>query len=296
MAMNIQLLVFRNCKHDGVKSYECASAGGGLNNEPLAVHCLLHHGLERFDALEVADPSKHEEVCRGLIKMGHAHFKKALEYSESLQFADVDDDQKMTSGACVFTVVDTDEDAEEEEEDDDDEESELPDPSQFAARMLLMLGASTSGSGGTSSTIATPVRVASAASAPAHLTTVKPRTLTMQNDAVGITQGSGVPGDDDTAPLAQNAASSRESDERDRKGSTRLVEATAGTAHETLCGDGSDNDGNDLGQKEEELEEEEEEEEDLEEELEEEEEQQQQEEEEIGKRDATAESKRATAL
>jgi hypothetical protein len=269
MAMNIQLLVFRKCKHDGMKSYECASVGGGLNDKPLAVHCLLHHGLERFDALAITDLTKSEEVSRRLIIMGHAYFKRALEYSESLQFADVDDDAKLSaftsSSTPAVTVEDSDDDNNDEDEDED--ESKLLDPSELASQMLLLLGASSSGSDD-SKALATPVNVASAEGATAHITATKPRTLAMESAVVEIRQPSDVPfnRDDVDSLLAQDDSELRVADKRDRTESTLHVAQSSvrpietkkvtfivdseGTVHETLCGDDSYSNSDDQGENE----------------------------------------------
>jgi hypothetical protein len=271
MAMNIQLLVFRKCKHDGMKSYECAYVGGGLNDKPLAVHCLLHHGSERFDALAITDLTKSEEVSRRLIIMGHTYFKRALEYSESLQFADVDDDAKLaaftSSGTPAVTIEDSEDDNNDEDEDEDEDEdvSKLPDPSKLAAQMLLLLGASSSGSDD-SKALATPVNVASAEGATAHITATKPRTLAMESAVVEIRQPSDVPfnRDDVDSLLAQDDSELRVADKRDRTESTLHVAQSSvrpietkkvtfivdseGTVHETLCGDASYSNSDDHGE------------------------------------------------
>lgn len=200
---------------------------------PLAVHCLLHHDGEKFDMLTIAEPAKSEEVCTGLIKMGHDLHKKSEEYSVSIGFADVDDDTKkqahpdVTSsatcttaarcGTAVVTVEDSDNDIDDEEDVDQEEGIEedgvLPSPSEFAARLLLSLGGSGHSSDAKCSSIeCTPVNASS--SGTPGISTMTPRVLSLDNlrvkesstPASGRAAGQELPGDDDdiVGMLAQN--------------------------------------------------------------------------------------------
>lgn len=237
MAMNLQFLIFRKGRTGDIKGYECSFVGGGSNEMPLAVHCLLHHGGEKFDVLTIAEPAKSEEVSTRLIKMGHALQKRSEEFSESMAFADVEDDTKVARAvisagsydASTVTVLDTDDEDGEEDEDCDDEDGEddedcdsddgvLTSASAFAGRLLLALGSSD----GCCSTInSTPVNASSLGAL--NTTTTKPRELDMSNrDKVSPAcrgeegRDSPIRDDDDIVGLlAQDDAALRHQDSRD---------------------------------------------------------------------------------
>jgi len=90
MAMNIHILVFKE-EEIPERGYVACFPGGGQINDPLAVHCLLHRGAfgDKFDALCVADASKVEEMNAKLLSMCCALFKRSVERSETLGFADI---------------------------------------------------------------------------------------------------------------------------------------------------------------------------------------------------------------
>jgi hypothetical protein len=218
MAMNLQFLVFRKFKSGAIKSYECCFVGGGSNVMPLAVHCLLHHGGERFDVLTIAESAKSEEVSIKLIKMGHDLQKQSEEYSALIEFADVDDDTEVLCaassaagcGTSAVTVEDTDDDDDNEDDDEDgNADGVLPSASEFAARLLMSLGSSDHTNDDSCMTGSTPHNASSLGVA--ILTTTKPRVLNMGNfDEESPAAGGDAPFRDNDLP--QNDDALREQD------------------------------------------------------------------------------------
>jgi hypothetical protein len=233
MAMNLQFLIFRKCRSGDVKGFECSFVGGGSNRLPLAVHCLLHHGGEKFDVLTIAELAKSEEVAIRLIKMGHALYKRSEEFSASMEFADVEDDTKeartvssaVSCEASAVTVQDTDdEDGDDNDDGEDGEDCDNPDgvhrsASTLAARLLLSFG----GNDRSSTIGSTPVNASSLGAI--NTTTTKPRMLEMgsigksgmESRASGGAAGrdSLSADDNDIDLLAQDDAALRDQDKRD---------------------------------------------------------------------------------
>jgi hypothetical protein len=163
MALNMHFLIFRKVHNpDG---YVAVSCGGGSNANPLAVHCLLHHGQsgEKFDPLRVANESFQDE----LLKISTLLYQMQDEYSEVLEFADIDDDEQRVVGGTGnvsrrYTVVDSeddsgyhddfgnddngndndDEDDEDDDDDDDDDdadEEEEEESRESKAKLMLQM-------------------------------------------------------------------------------------------------------------------------------------------------------------
>lgn len=153
MAMNVHILVFKE-EEIPERGYVACFPGGGQINDPLAVHCLLYHGVfgDKFDALCVADASKAEEMNAKLLSMCCSLFNRSVERSETLGFADIDDEgicaksttvevedddnvDKLAAQKAKRLTVPDDSSESDESDDDDDEDAVDMNPSKYEVKM-----------------------------------------------------------------------------------------------------------------------------------------------------------------